>query len=124
MGDPERAERQQRAEQMVKTIYVHANMDEDTWEVGRAMRCPDQVPVSTIMRYAYYYQKQGRERFAMQKHRVFKFGGTSLGGADRLGRDLMVRCLAGGGSSLGVGLAAAAIASASRAGRDTTPPPG
>ena len=38
-------ERQRRAEEMVKTIYVHAHMDEDTWEVGRARRCPDQVPV-------------------------------------------------------------------------------
>ncbi|HOX45444.1 MAG TPA: radical SAM protein [Myxococcota bacterium] len=39
------AERQRRAESTVKTLYVHAHMDEDTWEVGRAMRCPDQVPV-------------------------------------------------------------------------------
>jgi hypothetical protein len=38
-------ERQRRAERQVKTIYVHAHMDEDTYEVGRAMRCPDQVPV-------------------------------------------------------------------------------
>ena len=38
-------QRQQRAEQAVKTIYVHAHMDQDTWEAGRAMRCPDQVPV-------------------------------------------------------------------------------
>lgn len=38
-------ERQKRAEDLVKTIYVHAHMDEDTFEVGRAMRCPDQVPV-------------------------------------------------------------------------------
>ena len=38
-------ERQRVAERQVKTIYVHAHMDEDTWEVGRAMRCPDQVPV-------------------------------------------------------------------------------
>jgi hypothetical protein len=38
-------ERQRRAEARVKTVYVHAHMDEDTYEVGRAMRCPDQVPV-------------------------------------------------------------------------------
>ena len=31
-------------------------------------------------------------------------------GTDRLGRDLLVRCLAGGGISLGIGLAAAALA--------------
>jgi uncharacterized radical SAM superfamily Fe-S cluster-containing enzyme len=41
------AERQRVAERQVKTIYIHAHMDEDTWEVGRAMRCPDQVPVIT-----------------------------------------------------------------------------
>ncbi len=38
-------ERRRRAEKRVKTIYVHAHMDEDTFEAGRAMRCPDQVPV-------------------------------------------------------------------------------
>jgi len=39
-------ERQRRAERLVKTVYIHAHMDEDTFEVGRAMRCPDQVPVN------------------------------------------------------------------------------
>jgi hypothetical protein len=38
-------ERQRRAERMIKTIYVHSHMDEDNYEIGRAMRCPDQVPV-------------------------------------------------------------------------------
>jgi 7,8-dihydro-6-hydroxymethylpterin dimethyltransferase len=38
-------ERQRRVEGMVKTVYIHAHMDEDTYEIGRAMRCPDQVPV-------------------------------------------------------------------------------
>jgi hypothetical protein len=38
-------ERQRRGEQAVKTVYVHAHMDEDTWETSRAMRCPDHVPV-------------------------------------------------------------------------------
>jgi uncharacterized radical SAM superfamily Fe-S cluster-containing enzyme len=36
-------ERQRAGEQFVKTIFVHAHMDEDTYEIGRAMRCPDQV---------------------------------------------------------------------------------
>lgn len=40
------AERQRRAERAVKTIYVHAHMDEDTFETSRVMRCPDQVPVT------------------------------------------------------------------------------
>jgi predicted aldo/keto reductase-like oxidoreductase len=30
--------------------------------------CPYQVPVNTIMRYAYYYQGQGREKYAMTKY--------------------------------------------------------
>ncbi|MCK5653448.1 MAG: aldo/keto reductase [Gemmatimonadetes bacterium] len=28
-------------------------------------KCPSQVPVSTVMRYAYYYEGQGQERYAM-----------------------------------------------------------
>jgi 7,8-dihydro-6-hydroxymethylpterin dimethyltransferase len=38
-------DRQRLAQRRVKTIYVHAHMDEDSYEIGRAMRCPDQVPV-------------------------------------------------------------------------------
>jgi len=30
--------------------------------------CPSQMPVSTIMRYASYFAKQGREKYAMQKY--------------------------------------------------------
>jgi predicted aldo/keto reductase-like oxidoreductase len=30
--------------------------------------CPDSVPVSTIMRYAYYYEGQGREKDAMERY--------------------------------------------------------
>jgi ferredoxin len=30
--------------------------------------CPFDVPVSTIMRYAYYFEGQGRERYAMSKY--------------------------------------------------------
>ena len=33
-----------------------------------AAACPHQVPVSTIMRYAYYFQAQGREKYAMGKY--------------------------------------------------------
>jgi predicted aldo/keto reductase-like oxidoreductase len=33
-----------------------------------AQACPYQVPVSTVMRYAYYYQGQGREKYAMSKY--------------------------------------------------------
>jgi len=30
--------------------------------------CPESLPVSTILRYAYYYQKQGRQKHAMRKY--------------------------------------------------------
>jgi uncharacterized radical SAM superfamily Fe-S cluster-containing enzyme len=37
-------ERQRIAESAVRTIYVHAHMDEDTFDCSRAMTCPDLVP--------------------------------------------------------------------------------
>ena len=37
-------DRQQIAEAAVRTIYVHAHMDEDTFDCSRAMLCPDLVP--------------------------------------------------------------------------------
>ncbi|MFB3882794.1 MAG: radical SAM protein [Armatimonadota bacterium] len=37
-------ERQRLAEESVRTIYVHAHMDEDTFDCTRAMLCPDLVP--------------------------------------------------------------------------------
>jgi predicted aldo/keto reductase-like oxidoreductase len=39
--------------------------------------CPFQVPVSTIMRYAYYYQGQGREKYAMSKYAGLEAGAAS-----------------------------------------------
>ncbi len=37
-------QRQRIAESFVRTIYVHAHMDEDTFDCSRAMLCPDLVP--------------------------------------------------------------------------------
>jgi len=37
-------ERQKQAEKFVKTIYIHAPMDEDTFDVSRIIRCGDLVP--------------------------------------------------------------------------------
>jgi 7,8-dihydro-6-hydroxymethylpterin dimethyltransferase len=64
-------ERQRRAQRRVKTIYVHAHMDEDTYEVGRAMRCPDQVPVGAerligACNYNLFYRMRD-ERFWVQR---------------------------------------------------------
>ncbi len=43
--------------------------------------CDDDVPVSTILRYAYYYRKQGREKHAMRKYAKLgaKHAGVCLG---------------------------------------------
>lgn len=46
-GEPLAAfERQRLAESAVRTIYVHAHMDEDTFDCSRAMLCPDLVPAA------------------------------------------------------------------------------
>ncbi|HEY3319285.1 MAG TPA: radical SAM protein [Planctomycetota bacterium] len=37
-------ERQRIAESAVRTVYIHAHMDEDTFDSARAMLCPDLVP--------------------------------------------------------------------------------
>jgi hypothetical protein len=37
--------RQRLAEASVRTVYVHAHMDEETFDAARAMLCPDLVPV-------------------------------------------------------------------------------
>ena len=37
-------ERQRLAESSVRTLYVHAHMDEDTFDCSRAILCPDLVP--------------------------------------------------------------------------------
>ncbi len=33
-----------------------------------AAKCPSGVPVSTVMRYSYYFSRQGREKYAMAKY--------------------------------------------------------
>ncbi len=40
--------------------------------------CPHDMPVSTIMRYAYYFQGQGREKEAMRKYAGLKGNNASL----------------------------------------------
>lgn len=37
-------EKQRLAEKSIKTIYIHAHMDEDNFDVGRVIKCPDLVP--------------------------------------------------------------------------------
>jgi len=39
-------ERQRAAEGSVRTIYIHAHMDEDNFDCARAAQCPDLVPAS------------------------------------------------------------------------------
>ena len=40
----EEFDRQRIGEESVRTVYVHAHMDEDTFDCSRAMMCPDLVP--------------------------------------------------------------------------------
>ena len=59
-------QRQARAEKYIKTIYVHAHMDEDTFDVDRARRCGDLVPdrpgslISACTYNLFYRQKDER----------------------------------------------------------------
>ncbi len=60
-------ERQRIAESAVRTIYVHAHMDEDTFDCSRAMLCPDLVPAEPgrlipACTYNLFYRMQD-ERF-------------------------------------------------------------
>ena len=64
-------------------------------------KCPQDVPVSTIMRYAYYYQGQGQEKFAMSKYAALEGRGASpcldcqgqCAGACRYGLDIQTNML-------------------------------
>ena len=60
-------DRQRRAESAVRTVYVHAHMDEDTFDCSRAMMCPDLVPAEPgrlipACTYNLFYRRQD-ERF-------------------------------------------------------------
>jgi ferredoxin len=63
--------------------------------------CPVGVPVSTIMRYAYYYEGQGREKYAMSKYSALENRGASpcldcrgeCAGACRFGLDIQANML-------------------------------
>jgi ferredoxin len=66
-------------------------------------QCPQQVPVSTVMRYAYYYQGQGREKYAMSKYAALELEGRGASpcldcegqcaGACRYGLDIQTNML-------------------------------
>jgi uncharacterized radical SAM superfamily Fe-S cluster-containing enzyme len=59
--------RQRLAESAIRTVYVHAHMDEDTFDCSRAMRCTDLVPAEPgrlipACTYNLFYRQQD-ERF-------------------------------------------------------------
>jgi len=63
--------RQRRSEQAVRTVYVHAHMDEDTFDCSRAMSCPDLVPTEPgrlvpACTYNLFYRMQD-ERFYTER---------------------------------------------------------
>jgi len=60
-------ERQRLAESAVRTVYIHAHMDEDTFDCSRAAMCPDLVPsepgrMIPACTYNLFYRQQD-ERF-------------------------------------------------------------
>lgn len=64
------AERQRLAESAVRTVYIHAHMDEDTFDCSRAMLCPDLVPAEPgrlipACTYNLFYRMQD-ERFYVE----------------------------------------------------------
>ena len=64
-------ERQRVAEAMVRTIYIHAHMDEDTFDASRAMLCPDLVPASPgrlipACTYNLFYRRQDERYYVEQ----------------------------------------------------------
>jgi uncharacterized radical SAM superfamily Fe-S cluster-containing enzyme len=63
-------ERQRIGESAVRTVYVHAHMDEDTFDCSRAMLCPDLVPAEPgrlipACTYNLFYRMQD-ERFYVE----------------------------------------------------------
>lgn len=66
-------ERQRMAESAVRTVYVHAHMDEETFDCSRAMLCPDLVPAEPgrmipACTYNLFYRMQD-ERFYVAERR-------------------------------------------------------
>jgi uncharacterized radical SAM superfamily Fe-S cluster-containing enzyme len=64
-------QRQRLAEASVRTVYVHAHMDEDTFDCSRAMMCPDLVPAEPgrlipACTYNLFYRMQD-DRFYVPK---------------------------------------------------------
>ena len=63
------AQRQHRAEGAVRLVCVHTHMDEDNFDCGRALLCPDQVPIGPqrfvpACTYNLFYRQQD-PRFPM-----------------------------------------------------------
>jgi 7,8-dihydro-6-hydroxymethylpterin dimethyltransferase len=64
-------QRQQAAESAVRTVYIHAHMDEDTFDCSRAMLCPDLVPAGPgrlvpACTYNLFYRRQDERFFARE----------------------------------------------------------
>ena len=63
-------QRQRRAESAIRTVYIHAHMDEDTFDCSRAMLCPDLVAAAPgklipACTYNLFYRQQD-ERFHVE----------------------------------------------------------
>lgn len=68
-------ERHRLGESFVRTVYIHAHMDEDTFDCSRAMFCPDQVPTEpgrlvSACTYNLFYRMQD-ERFYVKPEQSY-----------------------------------------------------
>jgi hypothetical protein len=77
-------DRQRKAESAVRTVYVHAHMDEDNFDCSRAMLCPDLVPVEPgrlvpACTYNLFYRMKD-ERFYATASRSREKGTGTRGG--------------------------------------------
>ncbi len=69
-------ERQKRAEKFIKTITIHAHMDEDTFDLSRVVRCGDLVPGTNktyipACSYNLFYRMKDK-RFWKNNHRFHR----------------------------------------------------
>jgi uncharacterized radical SAM superfamily Fe-S cluster-containing enzyme len=83
---PDRAldafQRQRIAEAGVRTVYLHAHMDEDTFDCSRALLCPDLVPAEPgrlipACTYNLFYRRQD-ERFFLRRQGRSQVGWDSV----------------------------------------------
>lgn len=81
-------QRQRIAEDSVRTVYLHAHMDEDTFDCSRAMLCPDLVPAEPgrlipACTYNLFYRMQDERFFVAHPRTTANRASRDVEGGDR-----------------------------------------